>query len=273
MTVYLVDTIGPVFTYVPDSLTVQCASGVPLASPDSVIVTDNCYGNLAIVISDSITNDSCPNQFILTRTWTATDSCGNYSTATRIITVIDTIPPVLYGIPADTGVCCPDSIPLPAYVTAIDSCDGEVAVSLEEIVSDSTGTHYFTLTRTWTATDTCSNITIASQVIEVNDTLYGGNSNVNIATPEDDKIIYFKVSPNPFTSTTNIQFSLAQDTYVSVEVYNYTGVKLKSIYNGNVTAGSDVSVRLSSVSSMQAGLYFLVLRTNQAIETRRIILQ
>ena len=93
-----------------------------------------------------------------------------------------------------------------------------------------------------------------------------------VTTAEDDKVLYFKVSPNPFTSSTNIQFSLAQDTYVSVELYNYTGVKLKSIYNGDVSAGNDVTVRLSSVSSMQAGIYLLVLRTNQAIETRRIIL-
>ncbi|MEN8225351.1 MAG: hypothetical protein ABFS05_08325, partial [Bacteroidota bacterium] len=159
MTVYMVDTVSPIITDVPDSLFLQCASGVPVASPDSVTVTDNCVNGLAVTVTDSITNDTvCPNQFTLIRTWMATDTCGNIATATQIITVFDSIPPVLYGVPADTGVCCADSIPPPAAVTAIDSCDGAVSVALTEVVSDSTSPFYFTLTRTWTASDTCGNI-------------------------------------------------------------------------------------------------------------------
>ncbi|MEA1896680.1 MAG: T9SS type A sorting domain-containing protein [Bacteroidota bacterium] len=89
---------------------------------------------------------------------------------------------------------------------------------------------------------------------------------------KDGITIYFKVTPNPFTSSTTIQFSLYQDTYVSVDLYNYTGVKLKSIYNGNVSAREDVGLHLSPDASMGTGMYFLVLRTNHGIETRRIIL-
>ena len=272
MTVYMVDTDSPVITDVPDSLFLQCASGVPVASPDSITVTDNCVGSLAVTVTDSITNDTvCPNQFTLIRTWTATDTCGNIATATQIITVFDSIPPVLYGVPADTGVCCGDSIPPPAVVTAIDSCDGPVDVTLTEVVSDSTGPNMFTLTRTWTAEDSCSNIASDSQIIIVNDTLYGANF-VNINSLESDMVIYLKVTPNPFTSSTKIQFSLYKDAYVSVDLYYYTGVKLKSLYNGNVSAETNVALHLSPDASMGAGMYFLVLRTNHGIETRRIIL-
>ena len=270
-TVYLVDTVGPAFIYVPDTMMLQCAAGVPAASLDSVIVSDNCAGNITVMVSDSIINDSCPNQFTIIRTWTATDTCGNLSAASQLIMVFDSISPVLYGVPADTGVCCADSIPPPANVTAIDSCDGSVPVVLTEVVSDSTSPFYFTLTRTWTASDTCGNTVSDSQVIEVNDTLYGANA-VNINSPEGDMIKYFEVTPNPFNSSTNIQFSLYRDAYVSVELYNFTGVKLKSIYNGDVSAETNIAVRLSSDASMGAGMYLLVLRTNHGIETRRIIL-
>ena len=274
MTVYMVDTVSPVILDVPDSLFLQCASGVPVASPDSITVTDNCAGSIFVTVTDSITNDTvCPNQFTLIRTWTATDTCGNLATATQIITVFDSIPPVLYDVPADTGVCCADSIPLPANVTAIDSCDGPVGVTLIEVVSDSTSPLFFTLTRTWTASDTCGNTASDSQVIEVNDTLYGSGANyLNINSPEGDMIKYFNVAPNPFTSSTKIQFSLFRETYVSVELYNYTGVKLKSLYNGNVSAGTDVTLHLSPDASMGTGMYLLVLRTNHGIETRRIVL-
>ena len=271
-TIDLVDTIPPVITYVPDSLMVQCASGVPIASADSVTVTDNCDGDINIAVSDSITNQSCPNQFTLIRTWTATDTCGNFSTASQIITVLDTIPPILYGVPADTGVCCADSIPPPAVVTAIDSCDGSVPVVLTEVVSDSTSPFYFTLTRTWTASDTCGNTVSDSQVIEVNDSLYGAYF-VNINSLKGDMIIYFRVSPNPFISSTNLQFSLYQDAWVSLDLYNYTGVKLKSIYSGNVSAGTDVALHLSPDASMGTGMYLLVLRTKYGIETKRIMLR
>jgi hypothetical protein len=110
-----------------------------------------------------------------------------------------------------------------------------------------------------------------SQIIIVNDTLYGANF-VHINSPEGDMVIYLKVTPNPFTSLTNIQFSLYQDAYVSVELYNYTGVKLKTIYNGDVSAETNIAIRLSSDASMGAGMYLLVLSTNHGVETRRIIL-
>jgi len=269
----MIDPLSPLITDVPDSLFLQCASGVPVASIDSITVTDNCVGSLAVTVTDSITNDTvCPNQFTLTRTWTATDTCGNLATATQIIIVFDSIPPVLYDVPADTGICCADSIPPPANVTAIDSCDGSVPVLLTEVVSDSTSPLYFTLTRTWTASDTCGNTVSDSQVIEVNDTLYPAGSGMVYISDQNDIILYFKVTPNPFTSSAKIQFSLFQDTYVSVDLYNYTGVKLKSLYNGNVSAGTEVALQLSPDASMRTGMYLLVLRTKYGIETRRMIL-
>jgi len=268
--VYLIDNTGPVFTYVPDSLMLMCASQVPAASIDSIAVSDNCTGNIMLTVTDSITNDSCINQQLITRTWTAIDSCGNMTEASQIISVWDTIPPVLYDVPADTGVCCADSIPPPANVTAIDSCDGAVDVVLTEVVSDSTSPFYFTLTRTWTAADTCGNSISDSQVIEVNDTLYSvGVGKVHM----DNMIRYFNVMPNPFSSTANVQFSLHQDMYVSLELYNYTGVKLRSIYQGNVKSDINVSLQLTADGALQSGMYLLVLRTNYGVETRTILLK
>ncbi len=268
--VYLVDNTSPVFTYVPESLTLMCASQVPVASIDSIEVSDNCNGNIMLAVSDSISNDSCVNQYIITRTWTATDSCGNFAETSQIINVMDTIAPTLIGMPADTGVCCADSIPPPANVTAVDSCDGAVDVMLTEVVSDSTSPFYFTLTRTWTAADTCGNSISDSQVIEVNDTLYSvGVGKVNM----DNIIRHFNVSPNPFSSTLNIEFSLYQDMYVSLELYNYTGVKLRSIYQGIVIAGNNVSLQLTADGALQSGMYLLVLRTNYGVETRSILLK
>lgn len=268
------DTLAPVFSYVPDSLFLQCASTVPTASLNSVSVLDNCIGNITLMVSDSIMNDTlCPNKFSLRRTWAATDTCGNTSMATQYISVFDSIPPVLYGVPADTGVCCADSIPLPANVTALDSCDGAVGVTMTEIVSDSTSPLYFTLTRLWTAMDSCYNMVTDSMVIEVNDTLYPAGGGLLTIPGDGNIILYYRVMPNPFSAATNIQYSLSRNADVSLELYNAMGVKLKSLYSGFVSGGKNMNLQLKTESSMVPGMYLLVLKTQYGIETRKVILR
>jgi hypothetical protein len=268
----MIDTLAPVFSYVPDSLFLQCASGVPPASIDSVIVADNCLSDVTVMVSDSVMNDTlCPNQFTLLRTWTATDTCGNTSMAAQFISVFDSLSPILYGVPADTGVCCPDSIPLPANVTAFDNCDGALPVTLTEVISDSTGPNYFTLTRYWTAQDTCFNMVIDSMIIEVNDTLYPPGGGMTGILYSENIVRYFNVSPNPFIDATNIEFSLSQDANVSLELYNFIGIQQKRIFNGNISAGKKVSLNLAANESMPPGMYLLVLKTPLGIKTKRIL--
>jgi hypothetical protein len=229
-------------------------------------------GDVTLLVSDSVTGLTCPNHFMVIRTWTATDPCGNQSTALQTITVSDTLPPQLEGVPADTGVCCADSIPLPATVTAFDSCDGQLAVEFSEAVSDSSGPNMFILTRTWTATDSCGNIATDEQVITVNDTLFSNQFPLSINSPGSNGILHFSVTPNPFISTTNIQFRLSETGHASVVLYNSMGVKVKSIFDGNVTGAIYVSLKLSPDASMGTGMYLLVLRTNHGYATRQIIL-
>jgi len=270
--VALMDTITPVITDVPAPLTVQCASQVPLAGADTVTVTDNCAGAITLVIDDSVTGQTCPNRFTLIRTWTATDACGNMADATQVITVFDSIAPLLQGVPADTGICCADSIPAAALVTATDLCDDTVAVAMTEVVSDSTGPNMFILTRTWTAADSCGNTVTDSQVITVNDTLYESGFQLGTGAIRSNVITNLKVTPNPFTTDAVISFDIQASTSVSVDLYNAIGLKLRSLFNGEVTAGTAFTLFLSSDASMTSGMYLLVVRTDQSVLLKRIIL-
>ena len=49
--------------------------------------TDNCDLDVAIGYTETRTDGSCPDNYTLTRVWTATDNCGNVATATQVITV------------------------------------------------------------------------------------------------------------------------------------------------------------------------------------------
>jgi hypothetical protein len=143
---------------------------------------------------------------------------------------------------------------------------------MTEVVSDSTGPNMFILTRTWTATDSCSNTATDSQVITVNDTLFDGGYPNGIGSPDGNVIKNLTVSPNPFITSTNIQFSLSADADVSVELYNAMGMKLRSLYNGHVTAGTNISLHLSPDAAVGPGMYLLVVRTDHGISSRHLIL-
>ena len=54
--------------------------------------------------------ESCPNNFIIERTWTAEDECGNISAATQTISVEDNTAPEL-TVPADIDIACNDDRP------------------------------------------------------------------------------------------------------------------------------------------------------------------
>src|SRR5204862_6067067 len=86
----VLDTIPPLHDALPISTNFQCLANVPV--PANVTATDNCDTN-PIVTFSAVTNGACP--FIITRTWVARDFCGNLTTNRQVITVLDTIPPVL----------------------------------------------------------------------------------------------------------------------------------------------------------------------------------
>ena len=84
----------------------------------------------------------------------------------QTITFIDREAPVLMGVPANMTADC-DNIPTPPVVSATDDCDTNPQVDFDE--SQVQNGCDVTITRTWTATDACGNVSSASQVISVTD--------------------------------------------------------------------------------------------------------
>jgi large repetitive protein len=165
-TITVIDTTAPVLSGVPADVTAQC-SAVPTAATPSA--TDNCDSNPHIAFNESSAAGACAGSYVLTRTWTATDACGNSSSGTQHITVIDTIAPVLAGVPANTTVQC-DSIPTAGTPTATDNCDSDPHIAFSESTIAGSCAGSYTLKRTWTASDVCGNSSSATQLITVIDT-------------------------------------------------------------------------------------------------------
>jgi hypothetical protein len=112
----------------------------------------------------------CKN-YTITRIWTARDVTGNATKHTQVITVKDTQAPAFNNVPANVTVCG-TTVPTAAILTATDNCDATPSVSLTSEVSTKTtnGTctdNFYTVTRTWKASDNCGNAVTATQVITV----------------------------------------------------------------------------------------------------------
>ena len=185
-TITVGDNSPPTITC-PGNLTVQCAIQVPAINFDFVTVSDNCGGIVAVAhVGDVITNQTCENNFTLTRTYQATDVCGNTATCVQVITVLDNTPPEIV-FPADFPIG--DTIEVQCYgqnpewdipsfdngtIQATDNCTGPVNLVYSEVQQDAGDCvdGFINLYRlTWTATDICGNSTSAFVFLALVDTI------------------------------------------------------------------------------------------------------
>jgi hypothetical protein len=149
----------------PADQTLECPVDTSVASTGSATATDNC--SVDVSYKDVVT-ETCGSTHTVVRTWTAIDGSGNSVSGDQFIVVQDTTAPALVGVPADVTVEC-DSVPALASVSATDACDTPNLV-FDEVKTDGNCIGSYTLTRTWTATDACGNVNVATQFVTVEDT-------------------------------------------------------------------------------------------------------
>ncbi len=165
-TITVQDVTNPVFSSaLPQNIVVEC-DNVPAAV--TLTAVDNC-GEVNISFNETSEEGSCPGRYTITRTWTASDLCNNTISHTQVITVQDSTNPVFNEeLPADVIVEC-HQVPVAVTLTASDNC-GEATVSFTETIAPGFCPGAFTVTRTWTATDACNNVSSHTQIISVQDT-------------------------------------------------------------------------------------------------------
>ncbi|PWU14073.1 MAG: hypothetical protein C5B50_17965 [Verrucomicrobia bacterium] len=202
------------FFYVPCGFAVTCASNKTVQCGSAWTFdppSDGCT-NFMITPLSTITNGICP-QFI-TRTWLVTDSCGNSNTCAQTVTVQDTTPPVITCASNKTVVCGNAWTFDPPI--AFDACCGSnVTITVLSTITNGTFCSQ-TLTRTWQATDCCSNSATCSQTVTVQDTT------PPVITCASNKTV---VCGNPWTFDPPAAFDTCCGTNVTITI-------LSTITNG-----------------------------------------
>ena len=77
--------------------------------------------------------------------------------------------------------------------------------------------------------------------------------------------------PNPFNPSTEIRFSVPQDGYASLNIYNMIGQEITTLFSGNAKAGHYISVTFNA-SHMASGIYFARLQYNGHSLVQRMLL-
>ncbi|MFY7706557.1 MAG: T9SS type A sorting domain-containing protein [Flavobacteriales bacterium] len=161
------DNVAPSFVDCPASDTIECGTELPAVAELSAI--DNCSGDVVVLYVGAEENviSSCLTE--ITRTWSATDVCGNRSFCTQVISIEDTTAPAFENLPAaEVTYECSAVVEAPELV-ATDICNEfEITFNEDTIAGNCPG--YYTLVRTWTATDVCENTSSFQQTVNVVDT-------------------------------------------------------------------------------------------------------
>ena len=225
---WIYDNTAPVLSQMPIDATINCAA--MLFSAPLITANDACQGSVTVNYNQNVYPNTCPNNFMVYRTWTATDGCGNSSIHTQAITVMDNSAPILMGVPASTTVAC-NAIPAPAVPTVSDNCDISINISYDETSSGSACSQV--LIRTWTATDLCGNNTSAVQTITVVD-----NIPPVITGAPSDMTVNCNAVPAPATPTASDNCDMNVPVIYSQQVNN-TGCQ--PVYTRTWTATDDCS--------------------------------
>ncbi len=227
--------VGPVFTLnLPDVTTLDCSTPEPveLIFP---YVSGGCTAPHISYTDVVIPASSCQKQIL--RTWLAVDDCGRSSSITQTIVLVDSKPPVFVDVPAnDATIACGENLPTEAP-NAVDNCSAATMTYAQQttVLSGCTAT----ITRTWTATDACSNSASYQQTIHVIESLAESND-------EDDEVPPLPVNcgqaytPSPITNNTPLPTA---EPGQNLSISGFPA-KLKTVSGSNGNYSGRAKVRL-----------------------------
>ncbi len=91
---------------------------------------------------------------------------------------------------------------------------------------------------------------------------------VNIDEKDNSEAITINAYPNPFSTSTTIEYTVKQPTDVQISIYNYLGEQIDIIQQKLSSGKQQVEWNTNGLPS---GVYFCVLKTREGTQTKKII--
>ncbi|UII78334.1 gliding motility-associated C-terminal domain-containing protein [Flagellimonas sp. CMM7] len=173
------DMVVQCYADLPSAISLTETAFEALGNADGLIGDYPC-GIIEITVTNSPDMGSCDQT--ITRTYTVTEYEDTNANGVRdtgenvilntldcqqAISVEDAMPPsFVESVPADITVLCTE-IPEAATLTAIDNCSPDVQVNFTEQTIFSNTTDDFIIERLWEAVDSCGNVELFQQIINV----------------------------------------------------------------------------------------------------------
>ncbi|TDD73924.1 gliding motility-associated C-terminal domain-containing protein [Flavobacterium caseinilyticum] len=230
-----IDTTKPTASNPSDITITGCNGTFPL--PDTTVVideADTCSIPLVAFVSDSAPTLNGCNETTL-RTYSVTDACGNSINVTqKLIRLVDQTAPVIAALPSAMTISCPGA-PLFANATATDDCDAAFTLTSADVTTPGACAGEYSITRIWTATDACNNVSTASQTINVQDDTaptFTIPQNITISNAEN---CIANTNPTVTGTLTNIKDICDSNPIVTYKDDNCFG---SSPENGSINSGS-----------------------------------
>jgi hypothetical protein len=163
-TITITDTTPPAFTSYPHDTTAECADE-PVA-PN--VGAKNCEDESTSSVT--MTTDSwpgvCDGESFVEHTFIATSSSGLTNVQTQTVTLYDTTPPNLDGLPSDTTAECDD---IPPWDSVTGSDCSSFSIETSSYNTDIENNVTYTIIRNFVATDDCGNNATHTHRIHVYD--------------------------------------------------------------------------------------------------------
>lgn len=98
-----------------------------------------------------------------------------------------------------------------------------------------------------------------------------GVYDVESVSEEDNGCYLSQNRPNPTNGETMIDFAIAENAFVTIDLYNSLGVKVKNITSDDYQAGNYTLT--FSVDNLPQGLYFYVMNANGFVDSKTLIVK
>lgn len=138
-------------------------------------------------------------------------------------------------------------------------------------------------THVWTAEGVFGIVAMARSqddptIVSYSDTLHVVVTNSSAIMKDNEIPTDFQVQqnyPNPFNPETRIRYQIPVSAYVSMEIYNINGQKIRALVNKEQPAGYHSAIwdgRNDAGMAVSAGLYFMQVRAGEYVETIKMSL-